>query len=51
MLKQFLIMSRQEGVNIDINKVKKQSKHQDELLEDWYLCQIKANPKKIEPLK
>lgn len=25
--------------------------HQDELLEDWRLCQAKQTPKKIEPLK
>jgi hypothetical protein len=25
--------------------------HQDELLEDWKLCQAKQTPKQIEPLK
>lgn len=25
--------------------------HQDELLEDWELCQNKQSPKKIEPLQ
>jgi hypothetical protein len=25
--------------------------HQDELLEDWHLCQMKSSPKKIAPLQ